>query len=206
MRNSTLHVCEQRLDALGLGHEFVQRALEIDGLGAEITAQHEIVEIEDLAEPGREPVTLHEVGQPHRAARNLVLVRRADAAPGGADGIDALRTLARAIERNVRRQDHRAVGTDFEPVVHGDAALDQHVGLAKQRFERDHDTVADQALHVVVQDAGGDQRQDGLHALDDERMAGVVAALEARDRADPLGEQVHDLAFAFVAPLGADDD
>jgi hypothetical protein len=33
-----------------------------------------------------------------------------------------------------------------------------------------------------------------------------VTALEARDYADALGEQVNDLAFAFVAPLGADDD
>ena len=57
-----------------------------------------------------------------------------------------------------------------------------------------------------VQDAGRDQRQHRLDAVDDERVAGVVPALEARDRADPLGEQVDDLAFAFVAPLGADDD
>jgi hypothetical protein len=37
-------------------------------------------------------------------------------------------------------------------------------------------------------------------------VAGVVAALEACDRPDPLGQKVDDLAFAFVAPLGADDD
>jgi hypothetical protein len=34
---------------------------------------------------------------------------------------------------------------------------------------------------------------------------GVVAALETRDRADALGQQVDDLAFAFVAPLRAED-
>ena len=39
----------------------------------------------------------------------------------------------------------------------------------------------------------------------DDRVAGVVAALEAHDRVAVLGEQVGDLALALVAPLGADD-
>ena len=76
----------------------------------------------------------------------------------------------------------------------------------EQRLERQHHAVADEAAHVLVQDAGGDQRQDGLLAADDERMAGVVAALEARHRGGTLGQQVDDLAFALIAPLGADDD
>ena len=43
--------------------------------------------------------------------------------------------------------------------------------------------------------------QDRLLAIDDERMPGIVAALEARNHADPLGQQVDDLALAFIAPL-----
>ena len=60
--------------------------------------------------------------------------------------------------------------------------------------------------HARMQDAGRNQRQHRLDAVDDERVAGVVPALEARDRADAFGQQVDDLALAFVAPLGADDD
>jgi len=37
-------------------------------------------------------------------------------------------------------------------------------------------------------------------------VAGVVPALEARHRRGTLGEQIDDLALAFIAPLGADDD
>ena len=48
--------------------------------------------------------------------------------------------------------------------------------------------------------------QNRLHAVDDERVPGVVAALKAHDRRDVLGEQIDDLAFAFVTPLGADHD
>ena len=42
-------------------------------------------------------------------------------------------------------------------------------------------------------------------AVADDRVAGVVAALEADDDVGLLGEQVDDLALALVAPLGADD-
>jgi hypothetical protein len=37
-------------------------------------------------------------------------------------------------------------------------------------------------------------------------VTGVVAALEARHRSGALREEIHDLALAFIAPLGADDD
>src|SRR5436309_9710142 len=36
-------------------------------------------------------------------------------------------------------------------------------------------------------------------------MAGVVASLVTNDNVEPLGEQIDNLAFAFIAPLGADD-
>ena len=48
--------------------------------------------------------------------------------------------------------------------------------------------------------------QDGLLAIDDQRVAGVVAALEAHDGADFLGQQVDDLALALVAPLRAQNN
>ena len=37
-------------------------------------------------------------------------------------------------------------------------------------------------------------------------MPGVVSALIARHDVEALGEQIDDLAFAFIAPLGADYD
>ena len=52
----------------------------------------------------------------------------------------------------------------------------------------------------------GISRRTVLRAVDDERVAGVVAALEAHDAGDAVGQQIDDLALAFVAPLGADDD
>jgi hypothetical protein len=78
--------------------------------------------------------------------------------------------------------------------------------LFHQRRGREHHTVSDQAQRVVAQDAGRNEMQHGLLALDHQRVAGVVAALKAGHRADALGQQVDDLALAFVAPLGTQDN
>ena len=49
------------------------------------------------------------------------------------------------------------------------------------------------------------QRQLVGLVADDQRVAGVVAALEAHHHVGAAGEPVDDLALALVAPLGADD-
>ena len=68
------------------------------------------MEIEHLAQLRGEAISLEQVGDPHRAPRDLVLVRRTDAATGRADGIRAARPLARLVENDVRRQNQRTVG------------------------------------------------------------------------------------------------
>ncbi len=70
----------------------------------EIALQDEVVIVENLAELGGKALAVKQIRDAQRAARHLVLVRRTDAAPGGADGVRALRLLARAIERHVRGQ------------------------------------------------------------------------------------------------------
>ncbi|MPN37478.1 hypothetical protein SDC9_184997 [bioreactor metagenome] len=47
--------------------------------------------------------------------------------------------------------------------------------------------------------------QRGLHAVDHQCVARVVAALEAHDALCALGQPIDQLALAFVTPLGADD-
>src|SRR5258708_9473342 len=48
--------------------------------------------------------------------------------------------------------------------------------------------------------------QHRLLGSDHQRVAGVVAALEAHHALRAVGQPVDDLALALVAPLGADDD
>jgi hypothetical protein len=45
----------------------------------------------------------------------------------------------------------------------------------------------------------------GLLAVDDERVTGVMAALEPDDGLGALGKEIYDRALALIAPLGADD-
>ncbi len=45
--------------------------------------------------------------------------------------------------------------------------------------------------------------QHGFAAADHQRMACVVTSLEAHDMRGLFGQQVDDLALAFITPLGA---
>jgi hypothetical protein len=45
-----------------------------------------------------------------------------------------------------------------------------------------------------------------LLAVDDQRVTGIVTALEACDSSRAIREQIHDLSLAFITPLGADDN
>ena len=77
--------------------------------------------------------------------------------------------------------------------------------LLGQHLRVDHHAVADRADLARVEDPRRDQVElEGL-AVADDRVAGVVAALEADHEVGLLGEQVDDLALALVAPLGAHD-
>ena len=199
-------VADQRLDAFGLGQRFLQHLLEVDGTFLEIVLQHEVAEIQQLAEFRREALAVEQVGHPDGTPGHLVLVGRADAAPGGADRARAARPLASEVQRDVRRQYQRAIGADAQSLEDRHAARGQHVRFLQQRGQRQHDAVADEALHALVQDAGGNQRQDRLLPAYHQRVTGVVTTLEAGDARRPLRQQVDDLALALVAPLRADDD
>ncbi|MBB5883490.1 hypothetical protein GGR71_000516 [Xanthomonas sp. F1] len=104
----------------------------------------------------------------------------------------------------VVRHDQRRGRRDLQARTHFHAGGLQLLDLLAQRGRGDHHAVADQAQRVGAQDAGRDQVQDGLLAVDDEGVAGIVAALETHDGADFLGEQIDDLALAFIAPLGTE--
>ena len=148
-----------------------------------------------------------EVHQPDGAAADLVLVGRTDAAPGGADAVAELDDLARDIELLMQRQDQRGILGDAQVVRrHRDALLGEPVDLLDQRARIEHDAVADDRQLARPHHAGGQQRQLVGDAVDDERVAGIVAALEAHHDVGLLRQPVDDLALALVAPLGADHD
>ncbi len=57
-----------------------------------------------------------------------------------------------------------------------------------------------------MQYSGRNQRQNGLLAVDDQRVPGIVAALETHHGLHLIGQEIDDFALAFVAPLQTDHD
>ncbi len=177
------------------------------GVRAEADPQR-IVVGEQAFEPALDGIGIGQVADPDRAAADLVLISRADAAPGGADlqpvaeGI-----LAHAVELAVDRQDQRGIVGDAQGLRrHLDALAAQPLDLVQQRPGIDHHAVADDRELARPDDAGGQQAQLVGLVADDKGMAGIVAALEAHHDIRPRRQPVDDLAFALVAPLGADND
>ena len=106
----------------------------------------------------------------------------------------------------MRRQNQRTSRADSQAFVNRHATCDQRIGFLDEGIERQDDAVTNQAAHAVPQDAGGNQVQNGLFTVDDERMARIVAALKTHDRSRAIRQQVDNLALALVTPLRADDN
>jgi hypothetical protein len=165
--------------------------------------QREVVEVQQGFELGGEALRLEKIVHAQALARDLVFVRRPDAAPGGPDRAGAAAGLAGAVERHVHGQDQRTGLADTEALARCHARALEHGDFLEQRLRREHHAVADHALRVLMQDARRDEVQDRAVAVDDQRVPGVVPALEAHHRIRLGREQVDDLALALVAPLGA---
>ena len=159
---------------------------------------------QQLVELGGQRVGLGQVAGAYGAARDLVLVGRADTPPGGADAACTARRLARTIERCVQRQDQRRIIGDAQRFGSDRQALGGDALDFGQQRDRVHDhTVADNT-ELAAHQSARQQREFVDLLADNERVPGIVAALEAHDRIRAAGEPVDDLAFAFIAPLGAD--
>ncbi len=105
----------------------------------------------------------------------------------------------------MQRQDQRGIFGDAQIVRrHCNALLLERVDFLEQRVRIDHHTIADHRELALAHHAGRQQRQFVGLAVDHQRVAGVMATLEAHDDVGLLGEPVDDLAFALVAPLRAD--
>ena len=151
-------------------------------------------------------VEVGEIHEPDGAAPDLVLVGRADAALRRADLRPGAAAFAQRVELAVDREDERRVVGDAQVrAVDRDALPAQALDLGDERVRIEHDAVADDRELARAHDARRQERELVGLAADDERVAGVVAALEAHDDVGLLGQPVDDLALALVAPLGAND-
>jgi hypothetical protein len=105
----------------------------------------------------------------------------------------------------VEGEDERAGVGDVQDLRRDrDPLLAQPLDLGPQRPGIEDDSVADDGKGAA-DDSRGEQRELVGLLADDERVAGIVAALESRDDVGPARQPVDDLALPLVAPLDSDD-
>ena len=140
-------------------------------------------------------------------AARLVRVSGADASLGGADGFFAEGGFLGGVHFLVEgKYDVGAVGDEKVVFCDGHALAAEFIDFLHQADGVQHHTITDDAKLVRPQDAGGNQVENVFLSIGNYSMAGVVAAVEARDVIDLGADQIGHLALAFVAPLGADNN
>ena len=82
----------------------------------------------------------------------VAVVTRPDAPAGGADRELSELQFVGCIEKDVVRHDQVRIGRDLQ-VCRADASLPKAVDLDKKDFRIDDDTIADDAILVLVEDA-----------------------------------------------------
>ena len=195
-----------RVDLLVELDVLVHDGVHVEALGAVDGRQDVVLLLDGRGQLLAEAVAVEQVHDPDAGPRELVDVRRADPAPGGADGLGVAPALLGLIERLVVGHDEVGVVADLEPP--GDRVPERLdlTDLVHQRLRVDHDPVADHAGRALVEDARRDQVEHERLIAPLDGVAGVRAALVAGDDVHGRREEVDDLPLAFVAPLGADDD
>ena len=198
------HVAQHRLDALREGQEVVGHLggvehLEVHGL------ENGVLGGQSSLDFGAQLLGVEEVLDAQTDAVHLVGVGRADAASGRADQVVAARTLVRLVHEAVVRGDDVRVGGDAQARA-VDAARRDRLELLEEHVQVDDDAVADDGSDAFGEDSGGQEVQRVLFAVDHDGVSGVVASVELDDEVGVLAELVSGLAFAFVAPLGAEHD
>jgi hypothetical protein len=83
------------------------------------------------------------------------------------------------------------------------AAVPELPELGQQHLRIHHHPGPDQVDGTGAQDPRRHHVQHGLLAIHQQRVTGVVAALEAHHQVGLHGQPVDDLALALVPPLGA---
>jgi hypothetical protein len=77
--------------------------------------------------------------------------------------------------------------------------------LNQNAWVNDH-PVPNKASLIGVEYAGGNEMKNKLLVIDNQGVAGIVAALKTYYTVSLFSQQVNDFAFSFVSPLGSNDN
>ena len=168
-------------------------------------SHHGVQLMQDDLELLAEDLFVEHVLHPQASTHRLVGVRRPDPAFGRAQLVLAQMPFLESVETLMVRKDEVCISAHPQ-LRRIDALRLEHGELFEQHTRIDDHTVADDRRDVVVQDTRWHELERETLTLDHDRVSCVVAALKANHRGHVLREQVCELAFAFVTPLGTDND
>ena len=160
---------------------------------------------DDVGELLAEDLLVQQVLQTDSDAGGLVGIGRADAPFGRPEFVLAQVPFDQAVELLVVREDDVGIARHLQ-LRAVDPGRGELIHLGEHDDRVDDDTVADHRRDVGIQDPRRNELQGERLAIDDERMSRVVTALVAHHHRHFFGDQVGELALAFVAPLRSDDD
>ena len=147
-----------------------------------------------------------EVGEAKTDAVGFVRISRANATLGGSDFLIAQRHFAGGIKLAVIGEDNvGTVGNEKAFGCDGNAFGFEGFDFLAETDRIHDDTVSDDAL-FIPKNAGGNEMEDIFFALGDHGVPGVVSALTANDEVRFFGQEIDNLALAFVAPVEAAND
>ena len=164
-----------------------------------------VARVDVVADVLLERLRIVEIADADAAARDLVLVGRADAARGRADLALAAPRLRQQVELAVIRQDQvrlvadRAAGRRrrCRACVSSSISANSACGSTTTPLPMTQVTPG-------CRMPDGIRRRTNFVPFDVHGVAGVVSALIARDDREMRRQQIDDLALAFVAPLRAE--
>lgn len=114
--------------------------------------------------------------------------------------------LLEAIHQLVHIEDNVCPVGDVYPVRGVQAVLVQRLQFLEEAGDVDNAAAADDVDAVGVHETRGEDVEVVCDSIGDDGVSGVVTTLRAAAQLRFVGEDVGELALAFVAPLGAEDD
>ena len=198
------HVAHHRLHAVGEGQQVVGHLGGVER-GDVHGLENGVLGGQSGLDLGAQLLRVEEVLNAQTDTVHLVGVGGADASTRRADEVVAARTLVRLVHEAVVRRDDVRVGGDAQARA-VDAARGDFRELLEEHVQVDNDAVADDGGDAFGEDSGGQEVQRVLFAVNNDGVSGVVSSVEFHDEVGVLAELVSGLAFAFVAPLGAEHD
>jgi hypothetical protein len=197
-------VTDIRLQALRVRHKLGHDALDVKG----IAAGEDNVDVfsgRSLTYLFSKRFKIYACSNSNANASSLIGIRRSDALQSRADLVVSQVALRDCVPRLMPWENELGLARDRQFGTRNTARF-KTINFGEESWHINHNTVANDWCDVVVQNARWNELQRILLGTDDHRVASVVSTLVTSDHRILSGKKVDDLCFAFIAPLGSDDD